>query len=154
MNFTLQFSSYRADSIKYRNSYILCTGLAPDQDQRSVSRDQSWPRGYKTWVHSQTQNKAQWLAACGHVSASSQSLCFILSLRQYSSFITSRPDLGLDCLQRLSAKQKMPLVGKELNTWTNSLHFIKSNVTIVVHIIHYHIFGTLFAATTQILHMQ
>ena len=29
------------------------------------------------WVHSQTQNKAQWLAACGHVSASSQSLRFI-----------------------------------------------------------------------------
>ena len=24
------------------------------------------PRGYKTWVQSQTQNKAQWLAACGH----------------------------------------------------------------------------------------
>ena len=22
------------------------------------------PRGYNTWVHSQTQNKAQWLAAC------------------------------------------------------------------------------------------
>ena len=38
-------------------------------------------RGYKTWVQSQTQNKAQWLAACEHVSASSQSLCFILSLR-------------------------------------------------------------------------
>ena len=25
------------------------------------------PRGYKTWVHSQSQIKAQWLAACGHV---------------------------------------------------------------------------------------
>ena len=33
----------------------------------------------KTWVHSQTQNKAQWLTACRHVSASSQSLRFILS---------------------------------------------------------------------------
>ena len=32
-----------------------------------------------------------WLAACGHVSASSQSLGFILSLRMNSSFITSRP---------------------------------------------------------------
>ena len=32
-----------------------------------------WPWGYKTWVQSQTQNKAQWLAACGHMSASSQS---------------------------------------------------------------------------------
>ena len=38
-----------------------------------------WPRGYKTW-DSQTQNKAQWLAACGHVSASNQSLRFILTL--------------------------------------------------------------------------
>ena len=52
----------------------------------------TWPRGYKAWVHSQTQNKAQWLAVCGHVSASSQSLRFILSLSLYSSFITSRPE--------------------------------------------------------------
>ena len=36
----------------------------------------TWPRGYKTGDQSQTQNKAQWLAACGHVSASSQSLRF------------------------------------------------------------------------------
>ena len=49
------------------------------------------PRGYKAWVHSQTQNKVQWLADCGHVSAISQSLRFILSLRMYSSFITLRP---------------------------------------------------------------
>ena len=49
------------------------------------------PRRFKTWVQSQTQNKAQWLAACVHVSASSQSLRFILSLRINSSFITSRP---------------------------------------------------------------
>ena len=34
------------------------------------------------------------LAACGHVSASSQSLRFILSLRMNSSFITSRPSFG------------------------------------------------------------
>ena len=34
--------------------------------------------------------KAQWLAACGHVSASSQSLCLISSLGMNSSFITSR----------------------------------------------------------------
>ena len=39
----------------------------------------------------QTQNKAQLLAVCGHVSASNQSLCFILSLRMNSSFITSGP---------------------------------------------------------------
>ena len=51
----------------------------------------SRPRGYKTWVQAQTQNKAQWLAACGHVSANSQSLRFISSLRMNSSFITSRP---------------------------------------------------------------
>ena len=54
---------------------------------------ESWPRGYQTWVQSRTQNKAQWLAACGRVSASSQPLRFILSLRMNSSFITSRPDL-------------------------------------------------------------
>ena len=47
--------------------------------------------GYKTWVHFQTQNKAQWLTACRHVSASSLSLRFILGLRLYSSYITSRP---------------------------------------------------------------
>ena len=46
------------------------------------------PRGYKTWVQSQTQNKAEWLAACGHVPASSQSLRFNLCLRMNSSFIT------------------------------------------------------------------
>ena len=63
------------------------------------------PRGNKTWVQSQTQNKAQWLAACGHLSASSQSLHFVRKqpiialyfesekpgLRKNSSFITSRP---------------------------------------------------------------
>ena len=54
---------------------------------------EAWPQAYKTLVQSQTQNKAQWLDACGHVSASSQSLPFILSLRLYSSFITSRPAL-------------------------------------------------------------
>ena len=32
-----------------------------------------------------------------------QSLCFILSLRLYSSLITSRPDMGPNCLQRLSS---------------------------------------------------
>ena len=42
-------------------------------------------------VQSQTQNKLQRLAACGQVSASSQSMRFILSLRMNSSFITSRP---------------------------------------------------------------
>ena len=57
--------------------------------------DKTWPRGHKTWVHSQTQNKAQWLVACGHVSASNQSLRFILSLWMNSSFITSRPGVGL-----------------------------------------------------------
>ena len=33
----------------------------------SLARVNSWPQGYKTWGHSQTQNKAQLLAACGHV---------------------------------------------------------------------------------------
>ena len=43
----------------------------------------AWPQVYKTRVHSQTQNKAQ-------------SLRFILSLKLYSSFITSRPALFMD----------------------------------------------------------
>ena len=47
---------------------------------------ESLPRGYKTWVHSQTQNIAQWLAACGHVSASNHSfLIFVLSSSSSSS---------------------------------------------------------------------
>ena len=41
----------------------------------------SWPQGYKTGVHSLTENKTQWLTAWGHMSASSQSLRFTLSLR-------------------------------------------------------------------------
>ena len=50
--------------------------------------DTIWPWGYKTWVHSQAQNKAHWLAASEHILGSSQSVCFILSLRLHSSFIT------------------------------------------------------------------
>ena len=50
-----------------------------------------WPRGYKNKVHK--------LAASGHVSASSQSLRFILSLRLYSSFITSRPDFNREMIK-------------------------------------------------------
>ena len=64
------------------------------------------PRGYKTRVHSQPQNKAQWLAACGNVSTISQSLCFILSLRLYSSFITSRQ--GKDLVWKLWVTQDSP----------------------------------------------
>ena len=39
-----------------------------------LKNQEAWPRGYKTWVQSQTQNKAQRLPAFGHLSASSQSL--------------------------------------------------------------------------------
>ena len=50
-------------------------------------------------VQSQTPNKTQRLADCGHMSASSQSLCFSLSLRMNSSFITLRPDIfRLSCV--------------------------------------------------------
>ena len=49
-----------------------------------------------------SQNKVQWLVACGHVSASSQSLRFVLSLRMNSSFKTSRPDWSLDTDQLLN----------------------------------------------------
>ena len=63
------------------------------RSRENAGQGNTCSRGYKTWVHSQTQNKAQWLAACGHVSASSKSFRFILSLRMNSSFINSRPDL-------------------------------------------------------------
>ena len=67
------------------------------------------PRGYKNIVQPQTQNKAQWLAACGHVSASSQSLRFILSLRINSSFVTSRSgafirDICMNCAYAIIIK--------------------------------------------------
>ena len=54
--------------------------MAPWAGAIQQSRD-TRPRRYQTRVDSQTQNKAQWLAACGHMSASSQSLPFVLSLR-------------------------------------------------------------------------
>ena len=59
----------------------------------------SWPRGYKTWVQPQTQNKVQWLAPWRHVSASSQSLRFILSLRltQVYNLGAWTPDLISSC---------------------------------------------------------
>ena len=73
--------------------------------------DPTWPRCYKTWVKSQTQNKAQWLVACGHMSASSQSLRFVLSLKMNSSFITSRPGPELiklfSCSTQLSMNFKL-----------------------------------------------
>ena len=75
------------------------------------------PRGYKTWVHSQTQNEAQWLAACGHVPASSQPLRIILSLRINASFITSRPGstvtvhLALRMLEKLKQSNPLNVVG-------------------------------------------
>ena len=78
------------------------------------------PRCYRTWVHSQTQNKAQWLAACGHVSASSQSLRFILSLRMNSNFKTSRPGFtGHQLGQSWSASVKTH------NSWTTWYIWIK-----------------------------
>ena len=33
----------------------------------TLSYRETWPQGYKTCVHSQTQIKAQGLAACEHV---------------------------------------------------------------------------------------
>ena len=59
--------------------------------QNTTSKSETYSGGYKTEVQSKAQNKAQRSAACGHVSASSQSLRFILSLRINSSFITSGP---------------------------------------------------------------
>ena len=44
-----------------------------------------WPRGYKTWVHSQTQNKALRLAAC--------LFCYTLNPHFMASFRQSVPDI-------------------------------------------------------------
>ena len=60
----------------------ICPGLKfKNANSIDILQYMTWPRGYKTWVHSQTQNKVHRLVACGHMSASSQSLFFILSLR-------------------------------------------------------------------------
>ena len=67
------------------HTHLLFITLRPRLSKVGKSR----PWGYKT----QTQNKLQWLAACWHVSASSQSLRFILSLRMNASFITLRQGL-------------------------------------------------------------
>ena len=67
--------------IKYNTNSIL-SQIKPT-NLKETALQGTWTR---TWP--QTQNKAQWLAACRHVSASSQSLRFILSLRMNSSFIT------------------------------------------------------------------
>ena len=89
----------------------LCTILQASLDQGIIPK--AWKKAYASLyskkeigsklpstglevmklVHSQTQNKAQRLVACGYESASSQSLRFILSLRLYSSCIASRPVL-------------------------------------------------------------
>ena len=68
---------------KFVPTFCLQLSMYYKVQQSKVSVKETRLRGYKTWVHYQTQNKAQWLAACGHVSASSQSLRFILSLRMY-----------------------------------------------------------------------
>ena len=54
--------------------------------QKSRRGKESWPRGYKICVQSQTQNKAQWLASCGHVSPSSQSFRFIFEFENELKF--------------------------------------------------------------------
>ena len=63
------------------------------------SYQETRPRGYKTWVHSHTQNKAQWLAACGHVSAAIIALYFesetvlkFYNLEAYKTFFMLNPN--------------------------------------------------------------
>ena len=92
------FSVYIAPYITRQESSQCCLWILYlmflSQLELVLIRYHDRPRGYKTWVQSQTQNKAQWLVAFGHVSASSQSLRFILSLRMNSSFITAMPGVS------------------------------------------------------------
>ena len=71
------------------------------------------------------------LAACGHVSASSQSLHFILSLRLYSSFITSRPGLKVIkdvlCPAQLSMKFILLIIVKIC--WHFNIYISSINTT-------------------------
>ena len=70
-------------------------------------------------IGDETQNKAQWLAACGRMSASSQSLCFILSLRLNSSFITSMPVGDHNyCSYTMNCKEYVLLYNKCGGSWT------------------------------------
>ena len=71
---------------KYQNELLLIKASVQPSIIKVIKGAKILPRGYKTWV--QSQNKAQWLAACGHVSTSKQSLRYILSPRMNSSFIT------------------------------------------------------------------
>ena len=85
------------------NQSVVCTysELFCNKSALVTRKPYAWttsPEVYKTWVHSRAQNKVQWLVACGHVSASSQSLRFILSLSLYSSFITSGPGRSSCCV--------------------------------------------------------
>ena len=83
----------------------------------SINRG-TWPRSYKPWVHFQTQNKKQWLAGCGHKSASSQSLRFFFSLRLCSSFITSRPGWSqLYAASRSSPMLRTPGLDSTAGKW-------------------------------------
>ena len=63
-------------------------------------------------------NEGQWLAACGRVSASSQSLHFILSLRMYSNFITSKPGHMNKMAGKYTLKQYSPLETESQWPWS------------------------------------
>ena len=82
-------------TLTFEETFIFIWAMSRETLCSHLDCIESWPRGYETSVLSKAQNKAQRLAACGHASASSQSMRFILSLRLKSSFITSGPDLCL-----------------------------------------------------------
>ena len=89
-----QQPNYSSNLAKTINPLLHNEDIAQRTYDQDTPQSQTRARGYTTWVNS--QNKAQWLAVCGHVSASSQSLGFILRLRLYSSFITSGPGRGTE----------------------------------------------------------
>ena len=64
-------------------SDLLRAWIAPDGENTCTAGlgEVTLPTGPLSIISGKRENKAQWLAACQHVSASSQSLRFILNLR-------------------------------------------------------------------------
>ena len=84
----------------------------------------TWPRGNKTWGQSQTQNKSQWLVACGHVSTSSQSLHFILSLSGFQQDVSC---WSLHKQIALHRQERGFLCHGNVSVWCNLLYTWQSN---------------------------
>ena len=92
----------------YRRSLVACSvGCAVEFRSHFLRKNRPRPRGYITSVLKLKIKCNEWLLA---VSASSQSLRFILSLRLYSSFITSGPSQTATFGEQSDQGQQMTLL--------------------------------------------